>query len=77
MIGQPRRFGSFDQALEFLEMFAVQRLRRAEISRDAVLNDAILLQDLIEHFQRTPAIDHEILGNNLEPIHRRLFLERI
>src|SRR6266852_4433728 len=53
-------------------MLAVRLLRRAEVHGHAVLHHFVLLQDLIEDVQRPPAIDHEILGNNLEPVAHRL-----
>jgi len=52
-------------------MFAVNPVRRTEVHGNTVLNDAILLQDLIEYAQRTAAVDHEIFRNNLEPVHDR------
>ena len=54
-------------------MLAVQFFRRAEIHRDAVLHDAVLFEDLIQHLQRAPAVAHEIFRNDLKPVHRRLF----
>jgi hypothetical protein len=73
VVRKPRRVGPFDQALEFLEMLPVQRLGRTKIGRHAVLHDAILFQDLIQHLQGTSAVAHEVFGNDLEPIDRRLF----
>ena len=40
-----------------------------------MLNDPVLLQDGIENLQGTAAIDHEILGDNFEPIDDRLLLQ--
>ena len=42
-----------------------------------MLDNAILLQDLFENVQRPSAIDHEIFGNNLEPINDRLAREDV
>src|ERR1041384_7282859 len=42
-----------------------------------MLDDAVLLQDLIEHFERTPAINHEILRNDLEPIDHRFLRQNV
>src|SRR6202035_187362 len=44
---------------------------RAKIHGNAVLNDFVLLQNLIQDAQRPPAIDHEVLGDYFEPIHYR------
>ena len=77
MVGQPRRLGAFDQPLEFLQMLAIEPVGRAEIHRHAMLHDAVLLEDLIEHFERTAAIDHEIFRDDLEPIDDRLLLQNV
>src|SRR5216683_1610036 len=58
-------------------MLAVRLLRRAEVHGHAVLHHFVLLQDLIEDVQRPPAIDHEILGNNLEPVAHRLARQNV
>src|SRR6266568_4732523 len=56
-------------------MFAINPVRRTEVHGNTVLNDAILLQDLIEDAQRTAAVDHEIFRKNLEPVHDRFSRE--
>src|SRR5262252_8319580 len=56
-------------------MLPTEPIGGAEIHRHAVLYDAILLKNLIEYLQRTTAIDHEVLRNNLEPVDNRFFLE--
>ena len=53
-------------------MLAIRSLGRAEIHRNAVLHHSVLLQNLIQDAQRPPAIDHEIFGDDLEPIHHGL-----
>src|SRR5882724_11299042 len=58
-------------------MFAVNPVRRTEVHGNAVLNDAVLIQDLIEDAQRTAAVDHEIFRNNLEPVDDRLTREDV
>ncbi len=77
MVGKPRRLGALHEPLELLQMLAVQPVGRSEIHRYAVLDDAVLLQDLVEHFERTPAIDHEILRDDLEPVDDRLLSENV
>src|SRR6202140_266819 len=72
MIGNPRRFRALDQFLQPPQMLAVGLLRRTEIHGHAVLHDLVLLQDLIQDAPRASAIDHEIFGNNLEPVAHRL-----
>src|SRR5229473_5574798 len=68
MIGEPGRLRALDQFLQSSQVLAVGLLRRTEIHGHAVLHYFVLLQDLIEDVQRPAAIDHEILGNNLEPV---------
>src|ERR1700679_3597364 len=58
-------------------MFAIERLGGSEIHRDAMLHHAVLLQDSIEDRERTPAIDHVIFRNDLEPIDHRLALQNV
>ncbi len=53
-------------------MFAVQRLRGTEVHRNAMLHNAIPVENLIENLQCTAAIDHVVLGNDLKPIDDRL-----
>ena len=77
MIGEPGRLGALDQALELLQMLAIELVRRAEIHRHAMLDDAVLLEDRIEHFERAAAIDHEVFRDDLEPIDHRLLLEDV
>ncbi len=42
-----------------------------------MLNHAILFENVIEHRQRTAAIDHVVFGDNLEPIHHRFLFENV
>ena len=72
MIGKPRRLGALHQRLQPPQMLAIELLGRAEIHRDAMLHDAVLLENLIEHLQRAPAVDHEIFGDDFEPVDDRL-----
>src|SRR5664279_5369691 len=58
-------------------MLAIQRLRRAKVHRDSMLDDFVLLKNLHEDVERTSAIDHEIFGNDLEPVADRLLFENV
>src|ERR1700677_2328691 len=53
-------------------MVAIGFFRGAEVHRDAVLHDVILLKNLIEDLERPSAIDHEIFGDDFEPVTDRL-----
>ena len=77
MVGEPGRFGALDQILQPAQVLAIQRFGRAEIHRDAVLHDAVLFQNLVQDAQRASAIDHEILGDDFEPIHHGLSREDV
>ena len=59
------------------QVFAVQRLRRAEVHRDAVLHHAVLLENPVEHVQRTSAIDHEIFRDDFKPVADRLLFQDV
>ena len=42
-----------------------------------MLHDAVLLENLVEHVQRAAAIDHEVLGDDFEPVDDRLLFEDV
>src|SRR5260370_37593935 len=58
-------------------MVAIQRLCRTEIHRHAMLHHAIALQDLIQDRERTPAVHHVVLRDDLEPVHHWLALKQV
>src|SRR5260221_1675246 len=58
-------------------MLSVEFVSRTEIHRYAVLDDAVLFKDGIEHFERPASVDHEILRDDLKPIDDRLFRENV
>ena len=45
VIGEPGGIGAFDEALELLEVFAVEFVRRAKVDGNSVLDDTVLFQD--------------------------------
>src|SRR4030095_3649844 len=75
MIREPRCIRALNETLQLLEMLAIEFVRRAEIDRHPLLDDAVLLQDRIESFQRTASINHEVLRDDFKPIDDRLLLE--
>src|SRR5580704_10996088 len=77
MIGEPRRPGPLYQRFQTPQMFAIERLGRAQIHGHAMLHHPVLLQDAIENSQRPPAIQHVVFRNNLEPIDYRLALQNV
>src|SRR5258708_1891066 len=68
VIGKPGSFGTFYQFLEAAQVLAVDTIRGTEVHGDAVLHHTILIDDLIEDVQRPAAIDHEVFGNDFEPV---------
>ena len=58
-------------------MFTVQRLNRSEIHRNAVLDHSILFQYLIEKMQRASALEHEIFGDDFEPVDDRFLFQNV
>ena len=59
------------------QVIAIERLGRAEIHRYAMLHDPVLFQNLIQDGQRTAAIHHVVLRNDLEPAHHRFLLQDV
>jgi hypothetical protein len=43
-----------------LQVLAVERLRGAKVHGDAVLDNLILIENLIQHLERLTAIDHVV-----------------
>ena len=52
MVREPGSFGALDQIFQAAEMLAIGLFRGAEVHRDAVLHDFVLLENLIEDLQR-------------------------
>ena len=77
VVGEPRRLRALNERLQFLEMRAVDLVGRTKIHRDPVLHDAVLLHDLVEHLEGPAAVDHEVFGDDLEPIDRGLLFENM
>jgi hypothetical protein len=49
-------------------VFAIELFRGTEVHRHAVLHYFVVLQDLVENLDGPATIDHEILGDNFEPV---------
>src|SRR5271155_2593761 len=58
-------------------MFAIGRLMGTKVHGNTMLDDSLALKNLIENMQRSPTIDHVVLGDDLEPTHNRLFGENM
>ncbi len=42
-----------------------------------MLDDAVLLENLVEHVQRPSAIDHKVFRDDFEPVDHRLLFENV
>src|SRR6266478_410012 len=69
VVGEPRSVCALDEFLQPPEVFSIRLLRRAEIHRDTMLDDFVLIEDLVQNVQRPSAVDHEILRNDFKPVH--------
>ena len=58
MIGQPWSLSSLGQFLDSLQVVTIQWLRTPEVHGNAMLNDSVLVEDLIEDLEGAAAIDH-------------------
>ncbi len=77
MVAEPRSFGAARELLEPLQVLTAERIGRAEIHRHAVLHDFVLFENLVEHFERTAAIDHIVFRDDLEPVDDRVTAEDV
>src|SRR5579872_3782132 len=77
MVSEPRSLGALDQRLEAAQMLPVQRLRRAEIRRNSMLDHSITFENQVQRRERAPTVDHVILRDDLEPIHYRFLVENV
>ena len=49
----------------------------AKIHGDAVLDDSVLFEDLVEDMQRAAAIEHVVFRDDFEPIDERFLFEDV
>src|SRR5258707_4401686 len=77
MVSQPRCLCAPDQRLQSPPMLAIWWLMGTKVHRNTMLDDLIALKNLIKNMQRSSTIDHVVLGDDLEPIHNRLFRENV
>ena len=77
VVREPRRPGPLDERLQLAQMGAIGPVGRAKVHRDAVLDDAVLLENPVQDLERLAPIHHEILGNDLEPVDDRFSIENV
>jgi hypothetical protein len=66
-----------NEPFELLQVFAIQPVGGPEIHRHPMLDDTVLLENLVEHFERPATVDHEIFGNDLKPVHDRFLFQDV
>src|SRR5271157_4583350 len=71
MIGNPGRLVSIDELLKVVEIVGTQGIDAAKIHRNSVEHDRGDLAHTLENPQRTTSRNHEILGDDLEPVGAR------
>ena len=69
--------GAPGEFFETLQVLAIERLGRAKIHRNAVLNNLVLLQNPVEHRKRPATIDHIVFRDDLEPVDDRFLGEDV
>ena len=77
MIGDELGLGALGERLEVAEIVLVERRRRGDRQRHAVHDDRIARADAVQHLERLPAGHHVVLGDDLEPVDRRIAFEDI
>ena len=77
VVGNPAGLDGVGQALELVEVVEVERIGAADRQRDAVHDDGVALGDLFEDVARPAAGVHEVFGDDLEPVHRRVVVEDV
>ncbi len=60
VIAEPGRLGAANESLEPPQVLRIGRGHRAEIHRNPVLHNPVLLQNPIQHGQRAAGIDHKV-----------------
>ena len=71
VLRDPGRLEAVGQLRELVQVAVVQRVGTAEVHRDAVQDDGCQRARLLEHVERAPAADHEVLRDHLEPVDAR------
>ena len=75
VIGDPGRLDAFGKLFQFAQIPAVQRVGAADGQRHAVHDHGVAFADAIQVVQRLAAGDHVVFAQDLEPVHRRPFVD--
>ncbi len=71
VIGDPQRLHALGQRLDLAQIVLVERVGAADRQGHAVHDHGIVGADAVEPFQRAPAVDQIVLGEDLQPVERR------
>jgi hypothetical protein len=77
MVGDPPWLDFPGQGLKFSQILEIQRICAADREGDSVHHDWISLGDLIQDITRPALRIHEVLRDDLKPVHRGPFLQDI
>src|SRR5258708_692283 len=77
MVRHPARPDRVCKAFELAKIFEVERVGAADRQRNAVHDDRVTLGDLFKDVARSALRIHEVFGNHLEPIDRRMVFQDI
>jgi hypothetical protein len=58
-------------------MFTVQRLSGPKVHRDPMLDDTVALKNFIQYLKSSATLNHIVFGDDLKPVHDRLFREDV
>lgn len=70
VVRDPERSSAANQQFEIPQVRVIERLAATEIEPDAVKCDRIVAANCIQDLERPAAGDHEVLGDDLEPVDR-------
>src|SRR6266481_6067077 len=77
MIRYPSGPDTLGERLQVAQVIEVQWIGRADRQRHPVHDDRIPFAYAIDHVERAAAADHEVLGDDLEPVERRPVLQHV
>src|SRR5277367_803874 len=77
VVCEPGGLGPLDQSLELFQVLPIRWFWGPKIHGNPMLYDPVTIKNLIEDMQRAPAINHVILGDDLEPTHNRFLSENM
>src|SRR5438270_254188 len=77
MVREPGSVGAANKFFQASQVLAIERLGGAEIHGDAVLDNAVAFQYLVQDVERPAAINHEVFGDDLKPVDDRFLFKNM